>query len=68
MQHFLKAALGTAGTEVLPAQFLEQVLVGADDPEATFDMGFRGIAFAAFTITGMEGNREFLLYARRAPV
>ena len=34
---------------LLRAQGVDQVLVDAYDPEAALDMGFRGIAFAAFT-------------------
>jgi hypothetical protein len=33
MQHFLKSAAGAAWTEIIPAQFLEELLLVMDEPE-----------------------------------
>jgi hypothetical protein len=33
MQHFLKSATGAAWTEIIPAQFLEELLFAMDEAE-----------------------------------
>jgi hypothetical protein len=40
MQHFLKAASGTAGAEVVPAQLLRQFFPATYDAVTAFNIGF----------------------------
>jgi len=41
MQHFLKPATGTAGTEIIAPQFLIQFLVTVNNAHPTLDHRFR---------------------------
>jgi len=40
MQHFLKAATGAAGTQILAAELLFQQLVAVDHASTSLDPGF----------------------------
>jgi hypothetical protein len=55
-QHFLKALTGTAWTKILAAELFVQFFFGSDDAEATFNLGFGGVAFAALT-AALESRR-----------
>src|SRR5262249_38179647 len=52
-QHFLKAASRSAGTEIVAAELLEQLLVAVHDAKAAPDPGFGGESPLALT-----GGRE----------
>jgi hypothetical protein len=49
MQHFLKAAPGAAGTEVVTTELLYKLLVPVDDPMTAFDLCFGGESLTALT-------------------
>src|SRR6185503_5848168 len=46
MQHFLKAAVGAAGAEVVAAELSEQLFVAVDDPRAALHARLGRIAFS----------------------
>jgi hypothetical protein len=48
MQHFLKAAAGTADAGIVPAELLDQLFVAVHDAVAALDVRLRGITGAAF--------------------
>ena len=41
--------MGSARAKIVPAEFLDELLLAVDDAGAAFDAGFRGIAPAALT-------------------
>jgi hypothetical protein len=47
MQHFLKAASGTAWAEVVPAQLLIQFFLAVNDAVTALNLGFRRETFTA---------------------
>lgn len=55
MQHFLKAPPGSAGTRIVPAEFLGKLLVSMNDLDATLDVRFGREALATF-ICGFESR------------
>jgi hypothetical protein len=48
MQHFLKPAARTAGTQVIAPQLFNEIFVTVDYPVPSFDLGFGRISLAAF--------------------
>jgi hypothetical protein len=47
MQHFLKSTPGTAGTQVIAPELLDQFLVAMHDAIAAADVRFRGITLSS---------------------
>jgi hypothetical protein len=45
----LKSTSRAAGAEVVTSELFVKLFVAMNDAEPAFDVGFRGIAFAAFT-------------------
>ena len=58
MQHFLKAPIRPAGAQVVPPQFLDELLLAADDLVSALHVGFGREAFAAFAAT-LESRVNF---------
>ena len=48
MQHRLKAPPGIAGTWIIPAELLLQLLIPMHNPYTSLDIGLRRETFAAF--------------------
>jgi hypothetical protein len=47
MQHFLKTPPGSAGAEIVAAEFFEELLVAVDDAVAALHARFGGVALPA---------------------